>query len=86
MPTYRCSIGQVVLPHADPVPIPDVGVDARPSDEQIRALMDALPAQPVHVAVALAGARERPGWWGPGRPASWRTPCRPRGCGRGGRR
>jgi phenylalanyl-tRNA synthetase beta chain len=64
-------IGQVVLPHADPVPIPEVGVDVRPSDEQIRALMDALPAQPVHVAVALAGARERPGWWGPGRPASW---------------
>jgi phenylalanyl-tRNA synthetase beta chain len=64
-------IGQVVLPHAEPAPMPEVPVDRRPSDEQIKALVDALPAQPVHVAVALAGARERPGWWGPGRPANW---------------
>jgi phenylalanyl-tRNA synthetase beta chain len=64
-------IGQVVLPHAEPAPMPEVPVDRRPSDEQIRALVDALPAQPVHVAVALAGARERPGWWGQGRAANW---------------
>jgi phenylalanyl-tRNA synthetase beta chain len=64
-------IGQVVLPHAELSPVPSVPVDARPSDEQIRALLDALPAQPVHVAVALTGMRERPGWWGPGRPANW---------------
>jgi phenylalanyl-tRNA synthetase beta chain len=64
-------IGQVVLPQGEPAPMPELPVDRRPSDEQIRALVDALPAQPVHVAVALAGARERPGWWGPGRPANW---------------
>jgi phenylalanyl-tRNA synthetase beta chain len=64
-------IGQVVLPHDEPAPMPELPVDRRPSDEQIRALVDALPAQPVHVAVALAGHRERPGWWGPGRPANW---------------
>ena len=29
------------------------------------------PAQPWHVAVALAGNREPRGWWGPGRPADW---------------
>ncbi|MBO0874477.1 MAG: phenylalanine--tRNA ligase subunit beta [Pseudonocardia sp.] len=65
------QIGQVVLPHAEPAPVPSVPVDQRPSDEQIRALLDALPAQPVHVAVALAGVRERPGWWGRGRSANW---------------
>ncbi|WP_445183689.1 phenylalanine--tRNA ligase subunit beta [Pseudonocardia sp. Cha107L01] len=64
-------IGQVVLPLDEPAPMPELPVDHRPSDEQIRALVDALPAQPVHVAVALAGHRERPGWWGPGRPANW---------------
>jgi phenylalanyl-tRNA synthetase beta chain len=64
-------LGQVVRPIAEPAPMPEVPVDARPSDEQLRALLDALPEQPVHVAVALAGARERPGWWGAGRPASW---------------
>jgi len=56
----------------------EVGVDARPSDQQIQALLDALPRQPVHVAVALAGARERPGWWGPGARRAGRTPCAPR--------
>jgi phenylalanyl-tRNA synthetase beta chain len=64
-------LGQVVRPIAEPASMPEVPVDARPSDEQLRALLDALPEQPVHVAVALAGARERPGWWGAGRPASW---------------
>jgi len=64
-------VGQVVLPHAESAPTPVVPVDARPTDAQIQALLDTLPAQPVHVAVALAGARERPGWWGPGRPANW---------------
>jgi phenylalanyl-tRNA synthetase beta chain len=64
-------IGQVVLPHADASPVPDVPVDRRPTDDEVRGLLDALPEQPVHVAVALAGSRERPGWWGAGRPASW---------------
>jgi len=64
-------IGQVVLPSAERVPMPAVGVDRRPTEDEIRALVSALPAQPVHVAVALAGAWERPGWWGPGRAATW---------------
>jgi phenylalanyl-tRNA synthetase beta chain len=64
-------VGQVVLPQDNPPPMPEVGVDGRPSDERIAALLAGLPAQPVHVAVALAGVRERAGWWGPGRPAGW---------------
>ncbi|MGQ4414270.1 phenylalanine--tRNA ligase subunit beta [Streptomyces sp. SAS_269] len=46
-------------------------VDRRPTDEEIASLDGALPEQPRHVAVVLAGARERAGWWGKGRPADW---------------
>lgn len=46
-------------------------VDRRPTDEEIAALNQALPDQPRHVAVVLAGAREQAGWWGKGRPADW---------------
>ncbi|MFF1380143.1 phenylalanine--tRNA ligase subunit beta [Streptomyces sp. NPDC058308] len=46
-------------------------VDRRPSDEEIASLTDALPVQPRHAAVVLAGAREQSGWWGKGRPADW---------------
>ncbi|WP_282797415.1 phenylalanine--tRNA ligase subunit beta [Streptomyces sp. CC224B] len=46
-------------------------VDRRPTDEEIAALNSALPEQPRHAAVVLAGARERAGWWGKGRPADW---------------
>ncbi|MEU3947000.1 phenylalanine--tRNA ligase subunit beta [Streptomyces sp. NPDC029526] len=46
-------------------------VDRRPTDEELAGLDAALPEQPRHVAVVLAGARERDGWWGKGRPADW---------------
>jgi len=46
-------------------------VDRRPTDEEIAELDGALPEQPRHVAVVLAGAREQAGWWGRGRPADW---------------
>jgi phenylalanyl-tRNA synthetase beta chain len=52
-----------------PAPVP--GVDRRPDDETLAALLGAVPVQPWHVAVALAGNREPRGWWGPGRPADW---------------
>ncbi|MFF0385751.1 phenylalanine--tRNA ligase subunit beta [Streptomyces sp. NPDC004286] len=48
-----------------------VPVDRRPTDEEIARLDATLPEQPRHVAVVLAGARERSGWWGEGRPADW---------------
>jgi phenylalanyl-tRNA synthetase beta chain len=53
----------------EPAPLP--GVDGRPDDETLAALLGAVPEQPWHVAVALTGAREPRGWWGPGRPAGW---------------
>ncbi|MFD3516458.1 phenylalanine--tRNA ligase subunit beta [Streptomyces sp. NPDC058657] len=46
-------------------------VDRRPTDEEIAGLNAALPVQPRHAAVVLAGAREQAGWWGRGRPADW---------------
>ncbi|MFG2122231.1 phenylalanine--tRNA ligase subunit beta [Streptomyces sp. NPDC048710] len=46
-------------------------VDRRPTAEEIAELNAALPDQPRHVAVVLAGAREQAGWWGGGRPAGW---------------
>jgi phenylalanyl-tRNA synthetase beta chain len=52
-----------------PAPLP--GVDARPDDATLAALLGAVPEQPWHVAVALTGNRERRGWWGTGRPAGW---------------
>ncbi|GAB3449965.1 phenylalanine--tRNA ligase subunit beta [Actinophytocola sediminis] len=64
-------IGQVVLPKAQQVPVPSVGVADRPSESDLASLQAALPQQPTHVAVVLAGNRQRAGWWGPGEQASW---------------
>jgi phenylalanyl-tRNA synthetase beta chain len=43
----------------------------RPSPQELAALEATLPYQPNHLAVALTGARERAGWWGTGRAATW---------------
>lgn len=51
--------------------VPRPGVTARPSDEVLAQLDALLPAQPLHVAVALAGQREPAGWWGEGRQVVW---------------
>jgi phenylalanyl-tRNA synthetase beta chain len=52
-----------------PAPLP--GVDRRPDDATLAALLGAVPVQPWHVAVALTGQKEPRGWWGPGREATW---------------
>lgn len=64
-------IGQIVQLKVEQQPVPEVGVDSRPSDAQLDALRAALPEQPTHVGIVLAGLRERVGWWGSGRAASW---------------
>ncbi|MFS8203671.1 phenylalanine--tRNA ligase subunit beta [Streptomyces sp. CWNU-52B] len=48
-----------------------LSVDHRPTEEEIAGIDAALPRQPRHAAVVLAGAREQAGWWGKGRPADW---------------
>ena len=64
-------VGQVVRPREDAPAVPEVGVTERPGDDQVAALRAALPDQPTHVGAVLAGHRERVGWWGKGREASW---------------
>ena len=48
-------------------PTEDVGV--LPSDETLAAIHGAIPAQPRHLGLLLAGDRDRAGWWGAGRRA-----------------
>ena len=60
----------VTLPHGGG-PAPIYGVDHRPSEGEIDDLDKALPQQPLHLALVASGEREQPGWWGPGRPATW---------------
>ena len=62
-PVFRWPSGAL------PMPRPPVAV--RPDDEVVAAMDQALPDQPLHVAVAVTGRWERPGWWGPGRIAGW---------------
>jgi phenylalanyl-tRNA synthetase beta chain len=46
-------------------PTEDVGV--LPSGEALAAIRSAVPPQPRHLGLLLAGDRDRAGWWGPGR-------------------
>ncbi|CAM3106367.1 phenylalanine--tRNA ligase subunit beta [Saccharomonospora xinjiangensis] len=64
-------IGQVVRPGPEQIGAPDPGVEQRPSDEELAALEQAVPDQPLHVAVVLTGELRRSGWWGKGEPAVW---------------
>ena len=50
--------GTVAFP-VDRGPAPIYGVDWRPSDDELAKLFEALPEQPLHLAVVLAGERER---------------------------
>ncbi|MEU5683226.1 phenylalanine--tRNA ligase subunit beta [Streptomyces venezuelae] len=63
--------GLVFLPQDELKIAGRLPVDRRPTDEEIASLTAALPVQPRHAAVVLAGAREQAGWWGKGRPADW---------------
>ncbi|MGW5863778.1 phenylalanine--tRNA ligase subunit beta [Streptomyces sp. NPDC055239] len=63
--------GLVFQPRAEARVAVRLPVDRRPTAEEIASLTEALPVQPRHAAVVLAGAREQAGWWGKGRPAEW---------------
>jgi phenylalanyl-tRNA synthetase beta chain len=65
------EVGQVVVRSGPPAAPPILGVDGRPSDVELSALLAAVPDQPRYVAALLAGQWERHGWWGPGRPVDW---------------
>ena len=61
--------GLVAFPTGRHAPI--YGVDARPTDQELETLLAAVPDQPLLLAAVVAGERERAGWWGEGRSASW---------------
>jgi phenylalanyl-tRNA synthetase beta chain len=63
--------GLVFLPRPGAPAPPRLPVTGRPTGAQLVGIAAALPAQPEHAAVVLAGLREPAGWWGPGRPAEW---------------
>jgi phenylalanyl-tRNA synthetase beta chain len=66
------EVGLVFHPRPDaPGRAPRLGVDRRPSPAEIAALEEALPDQPRHLGVVLAGWREPKGWWGEGHQAGW---------------
>jgi phenylalanyl-tRNA synthetase beta chain len=64
-------VGQVAVGSGQPHAVPHVGVSGRPSAEELAKLSAALPDQRKHVAIVLAGLRQRQGWWGKGEPAGW---------------
>jgi phenylalanyl-tRNA synthetase beta chain len=66
-----CEMGRVFHPRADEVPAPIYGVGRRPTPEEFAMLDAALPAQPWHLGVVLAGQRTQSGWYGRGRAVSW---------------
>ncbi|MGI5351205.1 phenylalanine--tRNA ligase subunit beta [Streptomyces sp. CA-250714] len=63
--------GLVFLPTGTETAAERLPVSRRPGDEELASLDAALPEQPRHLGVVLAGAREPAGWWGKGRPADW---------------
>ncbi len=63
------EIGLVVALEGPQGSAPTEEVGVRPSEERLTAIRDAVPPQPRHLAVLLAGDRDRAGWWGPGRAA-----------------
>jgi len=50
---------------------PILATDRGPTPEELISVDAALPDQPLNIGGVLAGHRELPGWWGPGRAATW---------------
>ena len=60
----------VTLPRGT-VAAPILPVDRRPTEGEWDDQQKALPDQPLHLALGVTGNRDRSGWWGEGRPATW---------------
>ena len=65
------EIGPVFLERPGRPVAPRPSVAGPPDRLELAALEAAVPEQPLHVGLVLTGAREQPGPWGPGRPATW---------------
>ncbi len=66
---FQTSLVFIPRPDAKPAPLPTVA--QRPTDDELKALYDALPEQPLHIGVVLTGSRTPTGWWGKGQQVSW---------------
>ena len=70
--TALFETGLVFLPRpSSPGIAPILATNRGPTEAELATLAAALPDQPPKVAGVLAGNRELPGWWGPGRAATW---------------
>ena len=65
------EVGPVFRWRHDAPAMPRPPVAVRPPDDVLHTIDRALPAQPLHVAVAASGLAEQAGWWGDGRTAGW---------------
>ena len=63
--------GLVLAPSQPGAAAPRPPVTGPPSAAELEALYAAVPDQPQHVGLVAAGAAERAGWWGAGRPLVW---------------
>jgi len=54
-----------------PMTAPILATDRGPTEAELATLNAALPDQPLLIGAVLAGNRELPGWWGPGRAVTW---------------
>ncbi|MGH3290480.1 MAG: phenylalanine--tRNA ligase subunit beta, partial [Trebonia sp.] len=70
--TALFETGLVFLPRPGaPGIAPILATDRGPTEAELATIAAALPDQPQRVAGVLAGHRELPGWWGPGRAETW---------------
>ncbi len=60
-----------VFRDVDEISAPVAEAGSRPSDEQIEAMLSALPRQPEHLGLVLCGDWSLAGWWGAARPVDW---------------
>ncbi|MFT4298512.1 MAG: phenylalanine--tRNA ligase subunit beta [Aeromicrobium sp.] len=65
------EVGRVFWPVVGDEVAPIYGVEAPPTKEELAALDAALPMQPLHAGILLAGERQRGGWDGAGRAVEW---------------
>ncbi len=56
-----------------PAAAPILATNRGPTPEELSSVEAALPEQRLHIGAVFAGNRDLPGWWGPGRPVTWRT-------------
>ena len=65
-----------VFRDVDEISAPVAAAAERPSDDVLEQMLSALPRQPEHLAIVLAGDWSQAGWWGAARPVDWSDPLR----------